>query len=149
MPQALFYPWTDIRDETWLKTSLLHWDSVRTIVPESIATPYSTETSRALELAGYLVPFRVHSGMQEIEELTGEVINPNTAWNVALWACSYDPSLTHCKRAAVERLQQRRLATQRPHSSTQTNCRSNRGLLPSAGIMPQRGGTFLTPLEDR
>lgn len=74
MPQALFYPWIDIRDEMWLKTSLLYWDSVRTIVPESIDTPYSTETGRALAMAGYLVPLRVHSGMEEIEELTGEVI---------------------------------------------------------------------------
>jgi len=74
MPQALFYPWIDIRDETWLKTSLLYWDSVRTIVPEAISTPYSTETGRALATAGYLVPLRVHSGMQEIEELTVEAL---------------------------------------------------------------------------
>ncbi len=48
MTQALFYPWIDIRDEAWLKTSLLYWDSVRTIVPESIDAPYSTEVGRAL-----------------------------------------------------------------------------------------------------
>lgn len=75
MSQALFYPWIDIRDEAWLKTSLLYWDSVRTIVPESIDAPYSTDTGRALEDSGFLVPLRVHSGMNEIEELTEEVLS--------------------------------------------------------------------------
>jgi hypothetical protein len=74
MAQALFYPWIDIRDEAWLKTSLLYWDSVRTIVPESIEAPYSTETGRALEAAEFLVPLRVHSGMHEIEELTADTL---------------------------------------------------------------------------
>jgi len=74
MPEALFYPWIDIRDEAWLKTALLYWDSVRTIVPESIDTPYSTDTGRALQEADFLVPLRVHSGMDEIEELAGDVL---------------------------------------------------------------------------
>ena len=65
MSQALFYPWIDIRNDAWLKTSLLYWDSVRTIVPESIDAPYSTETGRVLEGTGFLVPLRVHSGMEE------------------------------------------------------------------------------------
>ena len=74
MSQVLYYPWIDIRDESWLKTSLLYWDSVRTIVPESIESPYSTETGRALQDAGFLVPLRVQSGMEEIEELTDDVL---------------------------------------------------------------------------
>jgi hypothetical protein len=74
MAQALFYPSIDIHDEAWLKTSLLYWDSVRTIVPESINAPYSTKTGRALESAGYLIPLRVHSGMYEIEELTNDTL---------------------------------------------------------------------------
>ncbi len=63
MPQALFYPWIDIEDERWLKASLLYWDSVRTIVPESIDAPYSTEIGKELASAGFLVPLRVMSGM--------------------------------------------------------------------------------------
>ena len=74
MSQVLYYPWIDIRDESWLKTSLLYWDSVRTIVPESVESPYSTETGRALQDAGFLVPLRVESGMEEIEELTDDVL---------------------------------------------------------------------------
>lgn len=75
MPQALFYPWIDIEDEGWLKASLLYWDSVRTIVPESIDSPYSTESGKELAKAGFLVPLRVQSGMEEIEELADDVIS--------------------------------------------------------------------------
>jgi Family of unknown function (DUF6236) len=71
--QALYYPWIDIADEAWLKTSLLYWDSVRTIVPESVNTPYSSETGRALQDAEFLIPLRVHSGMEELRELTDDV----------------------------------------------------------------------------
>ncbi|NJL28117.1 MAG: hypothetical protein HC897_09565 [Thermoanaerobaculia bacterium] len=72
--QVLYYPRIDISDETWLKTALLYWDSVRTIVPESIETPYSSDTALELAEAGFLVPLRVHSGMEEIEELTPDVL---------------------------------------------------------------------------
>jgi hypothetical protein len=74
MRQALYYPWIDIHDEGWLKTALLYWDSVRTIVPEAIDAPYSTITGRALQEAGFLIPLRVRSGMEEIEELVSDVI---------------------------------------------------------------------------
>ncbi len=74
MSQALYYPWIDVRDEAWLKTALLYWDSVRTIVPESIDAPYSTDTGRTLQDAGFLVPLRVHSGMDEIKDLAADVL---------------------------------------------------------------------------
>lgn len=74
MSQALYYPWIDVHDEAWLKTALLYWDSVRTIVPESIDAPYSTGTGRALQDAGFLVPLRVHSRMHEIRELEEDVL---------------------------------------------------------------------------
>lgn len=74
MPQALYYPWIDVADEAWLKTSLLYWDSVRTIVPESVDSPYLTTTGGALADAGFLVPVRVNSDMDEIRELTEEAI---------------------------------------------------------------------------
>jgi len=75
MSSALFYPWIEIRDEAWLKTALLYWDSVRTIVPESIDVPYTTDTGRALEEAHFLVPLRVHSGMDEIKGLAGDLLS--------------------------------------------------------------------------
>lgn len=73
MSQALYYPWIDVRDEAWLRTALLYWDSMRTIVPESIDAPYMTDTGRALQEAEFLMPLRVRSGMDEIEELAGDV----------------------------------------------------------------------------
>lgn len=72
--QAIYYPFIDISDEGWLKTSLLYWDSVRTIVPESIKSPYRSRTGRALQDTGFLSPLRVHSEMDEIEELVPEVL---------------------------------------------------------------------------
>lgn len=74
MAEALFYPWIDIRDEAWLKTALLYWDRVRTIVPVPIEHPYSTETGRALRNEGFLLPERVESGMREIEELAADAL---------------------------------------------------------------------------
>ncbi|HEY8227267.1 MAG TPA: DUF6236 family protein [Pyrinomonadaceae bacterium] len=72
--QAIYYPFIDITDDAWLKTSLLYWDSVRTIVPESIGDPYSSGTAQALQDAGFLLPLRVHSEMEEIEELVPVVL---------------------------------------------------------------------------
>jgi hypothetical protein len=72
---ALYYPWIDVRDESWLKTAVLYWDAVRTIVPVSIDQPYSSRTARALQDAEFLVPLRVHSDMEDIEELTEDVIS--------------------------------------------------------------------------
>jgi hypothetical protein len=72
--QAIYYPWIDITDDAWLKTSLLYWDSLRTIVPESIESPYSSRTAQALQDSGFLLPLRVHSGMDEIEDLAPQVL---------------------------------------------------------------------------
>ena len=72
--QALFYPWIEIKDDQWLKTSLLYWDVLRTIVPESIKSPYTTNTTLALSDAGILRPIRVQSNMEEIEELSESVL---------------------------------------------------------------------------
>lgn len=71
---ALYYPWIDVRDEGWLKTAVLYWETIRTIVPESIDAPYSSRTARALQDSEFLVPLRVHSDMEEIEDLTEDVI---------------------------------------------------------------------------
>jgi len=74
MNDALYYPWIDIHDEAWLKSSVLYWDSVRTIVPESIANPYESDAGRALQDAGFLMPLRVISEMPEVEALADDVL---------------------------------------------------------------------------
>lgn len=72
--KSLYYPWIDIRDESWLKTAALYWDHVQTIVPDSIEDPYSSATAIALQDAGILSPFRVRSSHEDIEELVPDVI---------------------------------------------------------------------------
>jgi len=65
--QALYYPSIEIKDEQWLKTSLLYWDELRTIVPESIENPYTTNSTQFLFNEGILRPIRVRSDMGEKE----------------------------------------------------------------------------------
>ena len=72
--EVLYYPRIDIEDEAWLKTALLYWEGVRTIVPESISHPYSSLTAEALQDTGFLVPLRVSSHMEEIEMLSEDVL---------------------------------------------------------------------------
>jgi hypothetical protein len=71
---ALYYPWIDIRDESWLKTAFLYWETVRTIVPEPMAQPYSSSVARALQETGSLIPLHVHSDMEEIQSLAKDAI---------------------------------------------------------------------------
>lgn len=72
--KALYYPWIEIKDEGWLKNAMLYWDKIQTIVPESIPHPYKNRTSREFFDEGLLIPFHVESSMQEIVELTDDVI---------------------------------------------------------------------------
>lgn len=72
---ALYYPHIDIKDEQWLRSAALFWDSIRTIVPASYRDPYSSDFARALSDEGVLTPVRVSSDMDEIEELTDKVLD--------------------------------------------------------------------------
>lgn len=66
---ALYYPYIDIRDERWLRGAAVFWDSIRTIVPESVREPYSSEFARELNDEGILEPVRVSSEMEEVDDL--------------------------------------------------------------------------------
>lgn len=72
---ALYYPHIDIRNERWLRGAALFWDSIRTIVPESLRDPYSSAFARELNNKGVLDPVRVSSDMDEIEALTDTVLD--------------------------------------------------------------------------
>jgi len=72
--KSLYYPWIDVRDEAWLKSAALYWDTIQTIVPETIKKPYSSKTAKQLQDEGILVPLRVQSGLREIEDLTQDVL---------------------------------------------------------------------------
>ncbi len=68
--KALYYPWIDIRNESWLKNAILYWQEIQTIVPEDVKFPY-TGPAREFADEGILVPYRV--SRQEIEGLENEV----------------------------------------------------------------------------
>lgn len=72
--QALYYPWIDVYNSGWLKTSALFWDKIQTIVPASINSPYENRSAKEFEDAGVLIPLRVDSNMEEIELLSEDVI---------------------------------------------------------------------------
>ncbi|MEO6889445.1 MAG: hypothetical protein ABI456_09165 [Ktedonobacteraceae bacterium] len=57
--RALYYPTIDIIDEAWLKTAMLYWNQILTIVPASIQHPYNTHTSRAFQDAKVLIPYYI------------------------------------------------------------------------------------------
>lgn len=57
---ALYYPTIDIKDEAWLKSAVLLWDTISTIVPESEVEPYKTEWTRALAQANVVRPYKVN-----------------------------------------------------------------------------------------
>lgn len=72
---ALYYPYIDIKNEGWLRSAALFWDSIRTIAPESVREPYSSAFARELNDEGVLEPVRVSSGMDEVESLTPDVLD--------------------------------------------------------------------------
>jgi len=71
---GLYYPWIDVRSEGWLKTACLYWDKIRTVVPQSMDSPYSSVTARQLQEAGILVPLRVNPEMVNVLDLTDKVV---------------------------------------------------------------------------
>ncbi|MBT1712036.1 hypothetical protein KK062_27595 [Fulvivirgaceae bacterium PWU5] len=73
--KALFYPTIDIHDEEWLKNAVLLWDEIHTIVPSSIAHPYTRNSTEYLSDEGILRPMHVSSNHRIIEELTTETLN--------------------------------------------------------------------------
>lgn len=72
--KALYYPWIEIQDESWLKNAMLYWDEIQTIVPRSIKKPYKNNIAKAFFNEGLLIPFYVHSDLEDIDELTGDVL---------------------------------------------------------------------------
>lgn len=72
--KALFYPSIDIHDENWLKSSLLFWDELYTIVPERMRDPYRNETTRFLYERELLKPEFVNPDHQLIKELSDLII---------------------------------------------------------------------------
>jgi len=71
--QALYYPHIEPPNEAWLKTAILYWDEVKTIVPASMPEPYTGSTSQQLFHAGVLSPLHVHPRLGSVERLAEKV----------------------------------------------------------------------------
>ena len=67
--RVLFYPTIDIRDEGWLKTAFLDWDTIYTIVPESIDSPYN-KTARIFFHEGLLQPYKIVPASMQVKNMT-------------------------------------------------------------------------------
>jgi hypothetical protein len=53
---ALYYPWIDIENTDWLKTAILYWDKISTIVPGYMDEPYNTAEGTFLKQENILIP---------------------------------------------------------------------------------------------
>lgn len=73
--KALFYPTIDIENEDWLKSAVLFWDEINTIVPDSITDPYKLQTTQYLSDVGILKQVRVNPDYGIIENLTSDTLN--------------------------------------------------------------------------
>ena len=71
---ALYYPTIDIHNERWLKSAVLFWDRIETIVPESEDHPYRRRSTRILQEEGFLFPRVVNPFCEEVSGLEQDVI---------------------------------------------------------------------------
>ena len=93
--KALYYPTIDIKNDAWLKTAVLFWDEISTIVPASIAIPYKETATQYLSDEGIIKAITVNPDHEFIESLTDDTINYlNTNEGFQLLTQQYDRSAT-------------------------------------------------------
>ncbi|WP_420964628.1 DUF6236 family protein [Bradyrhizobium sp. B120] len=66
---ALYYPNIDVRDPAWLRSALLYWDDLYTIVPRAIKTPYETDDTKICFEEGQLRPLYCDDHPEVIKSL--------------------------------------------------------------------------------
>jgi hypothetical protein len=71
---ALYYPHIDIHNETWVKTALLYWDKLATIVPAS-SPEYKTAWCKELNREGLLEAIPVGPSDREIEDIMDQMLD--------------------------------------------------------------------------
>lgn len=72
---ALYYPTIDIEDTNWLKTAILFWDSISTIVPESLNHPYKQPDTQYLADIGLLRPLYVNSNDRSVVGIEEDILD--------------------------------------------------------------------------
>src|SRR6185369_1440544 len=58
----------DIHDDSWVKTAILYWDEVNTIVPYDLNSPYRSQVAKLLQQERILRPFHVNPSSIEVKE---------------------------------------------------------------------------------
>lgn len=71
---ALYYPTIDIHNTTWLKSAVLFWDRIETIVPESEEHPYHKRSTQLLQEEGILFAHKVNPFCEDISAIEQDVI---------------------------------------------------------------------------
>lgn len=71
---ALYYPSIDISDESWLKSAVLFWDKINTIVPAAVKNPYNNSSSLYLYDEGILNPIIVNPDSFYVKKASFDVL---------------------------------------------------------------------------
>ena len=71
---ALYYPHIDIRDTGWLRSAVLFWDEIQTIVPTAIQKPYRNPDTRICAEEGYLQPLHCDMHEEVLSDLGSRII---------------------------------------------------------------------------
>jgi hypothetical protein len=71
---ALYYPYIDIEDPQWLRTAILFWDRIQTIVPSEISDPYQNPETRLLHQEELLLPLHCDLRGELLEDLGRRVL---------------------------------------------------------------------------
>lgn len=87
---ALYYPYVDIDDPRWLRTAVLFWDHIQTIVPTEIEQPYRNRESQLVQDAGFLSPLACDLHGELLEDMSRRVIR-----------FSEDPKIIHSELSEV------------------------------------------------
>jgi hypothetical protein len=72
--RALYYPWIEVRDIAWLKSTILYWDEISTMVPLGFRDPYRTSDAKALADRGWLTPMYLHDDLRSEDRTISDAI---------------------------------------------------------------------------
>jgi hypothetical protein len=93
---ALYYPNIDIDDPAWLRSALLLWDKIYTIVPKAIREPYNSEDNQICAKEGCLSPLYCEDYPEVIKRLGTraiEILEPNSPLPFTEHVAKAEPNL--------------------------------------------------------
>lgn len=116
--KTLYYPWIDIHDDSWVKTAILYWDEINTIVPFSMQSPYQSQVATILEQERILRPFEVTPSSREVIEASDIAIQYlSTPEGMRILTSGDEYSRVHPSKLSYQLLRSLGLGHNRVHSS--------------------------------